>query len=71
MGKKKRGVFMESEKILELMTNMHADFKESQEKMYADLKSSQDRIYAKMQEGFKRVDERLSSVEKTVVKIEN
>jgi len=61
---------MNEEKIFKLVNKMYADLKGSQEKMYADLKGSQEKMYAEMKEGFKHVDERLTSVEKAVSKLE-
>lgn len=54
---------MENEKIFELM-----------EKMYVELMGVKDEVKSvksEMKEGFKKVNERLDAVEKTVIKIEN
>ncbi|MBT9141271.1 MAG: hypothetical protein DDT30_01860 [Dehalococcoidia bacterium] len=51
---------VDNEKILEFMN-----------KMYTDLKGSQEKMYTEMQDGFKNVNNRLSSLGKTVTIIEN
>ena len=69
---------MENEKILELMTRIYNDLKGGQEQLRTELTAGQEQLRTEMQEGFSVVnrklsslEERLSFVEKSVVRIEN